>query len=129
MLMIKLAQLSANLHGAGLCHRDYYLCHFIIQKKAFNEGQLELILIDLHRMLQNQTHESSAVMKDIAALVFSAKDAGFNDDDWALFKQHYLPLGEQFWVSVEQRAEKLYRKFHSAKFQQRLKAEKSALND
>jgi UDP-glucose:(heptosyl)LPS alpha-1,3-glucosyltransferase/heptose I phosphotransferase len=129
LLMIKLAQLSAKLHGAGLCHRDYYLCHLVVQKKAFDEGRLELILIDLHRMLQNQTHESSAVMKDIAGLVFSAKDCGFNDDDWMLFKQHYLPLGEQFWVAVENRAEKIYQKFHSAKFQQRLLAEKSALKD
>lgn len=127
MLMIALAKLAAKLHGAGLCHRDFYLCHFVIQKSTFAAGKLELVLIDLHRMLQHQPSDGKAAMKDIAGLIFSAKDCGFTAEDWALFKQHYLPQTEKFWQQVEVRAEKLYQKFHSQKFQARLKQEKSKL--
>ncbi len=128
MLIIALAQLSAKLHGAGLCHRDYYLCHFVLKKETFKRGKLELILIDLHRMLQGQPSNSSAVMKDIAALFFSAKDSGFDDADWTLFKTHYLPQSDDFWRQVQTRADKMHQKFHSDKFQQRLQSEKSALD-
>ena len=127
MLIIALANLAAKLHGAGLCHRDFYLCHFVIQKQTFAAGKLALVLIDLHRMLQNQPSDGRAVMKDIAGLIFSAKDCGFTAEDWALFQQHYLPQSEKFWQQVEARAEKLYAKFHSEKFQARLSQEKHKL--
>lgn len=127
MLIIAIAELAAKLHGAGLCHRDFYLCHFVIQKKTFLAGKLELVLIDLHRMVQNQPSDGSAVMKDIAGLIFSAKDSGFTAEDWDLFRQHYLSQSEKFWQKVELRTDRLYEKFHSEKFQARLKQEKSKL--
>lgn len=126
-LMVALAQLAAKLHGAGLCHRDFYLCHFVLKKSALAEGRIDLILIDLHRMLAGQSAQGSAVMKDIAGLIFSAMDNGFTNDDWALFKQHYLPQTTKFWDKVNARAHQLYKKFHSEKFQKRLAEEKSAI--
>lgn len=127
MLMVALAKLATKLHGAGLCHRDFYLCHFVIQKQTFSAGKLELVLIDLHRMLQNQPSDGQAVMKDIAGLIFSAKDCGFTAQDWDLFKAYYLPQSEKFWQQVEVRADKLYAKFHSQKFQARLSQEQHKL--
>ena len=79
-------------------------------------------------MLQGEQANSSAVMKDIASLVFSAKDSGFSAEDWALFKQHYLKQSDDFWQQVETRADKLYAKFNSDKFQKRLLGEKSKLD-
>ena len=125
-LMIALAQLAARLHGAGLCHRDFYLCHFVLKKAELAQRKSDLILIDLHRMLTGQASAGSAVMKDVAGLYFSAMDCGFTAEDWALFKQHYLPQADDFWIKVEARANRLYAKFHSDKFQQRLAQEKSA---
>jgi heptose I phosphotransferase len=127
-LIIALAQLAAKLHRAGLCHRDFYLCHFVLKKSELAQGELNLILIDLHRVLMEQPTHGSAVMKDIAGLYFSAMDCGLTQEDLALFKQHYLPQSEQFWQKVKRRAQKLHAKFHSAKFQKRLQSEKSALN-
>lgn len=127
-LIIAMAQLAARLHGAGLTHRDFYLCHFVIKKVDLAQGQLNLILIDLHRMLMGQSSSGKAVMKDIAGLYFSAMDCGFAEQDWSLFRQHYLTQSASFWQQVEARANRLYAKFHSAKFQQRLLAEKSALD-
>jgi heptose I phosphotransferase len=131
-LIIAAAQLAARLHNAGLCHRDFYLCHFVLKKAELPQGQLkqdkiDLILIDLHRMLMGQPNDGSAVMKDIAGLYFSAMDCGLTADDWALFKQYYLPQTADFWKKTEARANQLYAKFHSEKFQKRLSAEKSSL--
>ncbi len=123
-----MAQLTAKLHSAGLCHRDFYLCHLVLKKQDLASGDLNLHLIDLHRMLQCLQPNSSSVMKDIAGLIFSAKDCGFNAVDWALFKQHYLKQSDGFWQQANARAEKLYAKFNSEKFQKRLAAEKSALD-
>jgi tRNA A-37 threonylcarbamoyl transferase component Bud32 len=126
-LITAVATLASKLHGAGLCHRDFYLCHFVIKKSNLAKGDLSLILIDLHRMLANQPSHGAAVMKDIAGLYFSAMDCGLNEQDIALFKTHYLPQSAGFWAQVCKRSHRLYAKFNSDKFQQRLKAEKSAI--
>jgi heptose I phosphotransferase len=122
-----LAQLAAKFHRAGLCHRDFYLCHFVIKKTDLAQGAYNFHLIDLHRVLQHQSPAGKTVMKDIAGLMFSAMDSGFEPADWDLFKQYYLSQSTQFWTKVEARAQKLYQKFHSVKFQKRLAEEKSAI--
>lgn len=127
-LVIAVAKLSALMHGAGICHRDFYLCHIVMKRQEFENGKIHLILIDLHRMLMEQPPTGSAVMKDIAALYFSSMDCGFTTQDWQLFREHYLPQSLKFWQRVERRAHKLYRKFHSQKFQNRLLIEQSAKN-
>jgi tRNA A-37 threonylcarbamoyl transferase component Bud32 len=127
-VVIAMAQLAARMHAAGLCHRDFYLCHLAIKKDRLAQGEIELILVDLHRMLIGQASHGSAVMKDIAGLFFSAMDCGFTAEDWALFKQHYLPQSSGFWIKVEARANRLYAKFHTDKFQKRLAQEKSAID-
>ncbi len=126
-LIIAIALLAAKLHAAGLCHRDFYLCHFVIKQQDLENESLNLYLIDLHRMLQGQKSNSGAVMKDIAGLMFSAMDSGFSDEDWTLFRQYYLPQSAVFWMQVDARAKSLYSKFKSQKFQKRLAAEKSAV--
>lgn len=126
-LIIAIAQLAAKLHGAGLCHRDFYLCHFVLKKAELAQDKTDLILIDLHRMMMQQSSSGRAVMKDIAGLFFSAMDCGFSADDWTLFKQYYLPQTDHFWRKVEVRANQLYAKFKSDKFQQRLANERSAI--
>ncbi|MFM1978387.1 MAG: hypothetical protein RLZZ151_902 [Pseudomonadota bacterium] len=127
-LISAVATLTKKLHEGGLVHRDFYLCHLCIDVELMEKGEIKLYLIDLHRMLMNQKPGSKSIMKDIAALYFSAMDIGLSKEDFDLFKQYYCQsLPDQFWTQVKQRASKLYAKFHSAKFQQRLKAEKSAL--
>jgi len=127
-LMIAMAELAARLHGAGLCHRDFYLCHIVLKKAELAQGEMNLILIDLHRMLVGQSSHGGAAMKDIAGLYFSAMDCGFTAEDWLLFRQHYLPQTDKFWQKVEARANQLHAKFHSDKFQKRLAKEKSAMH-
>jgi UDP-glucose:(heptosyl)LPS alpha-1,3-glucosyltransferase/heptose I phosphotransferase len=123
-----LAQLATKLHDAGLCHRDFYLCHFVVKKTELKNGNLNLHLIDLHRMLQGQQPNSSAVMKDVAGLYFSMQQVGLGVEDWAIFKQYYLPQSDGFWGQVDVRSQALLAKFNSEKFQKRLAEEKSALD-
>lgn len=126
-LIQALAGLAKRLHQAGLCHRDFYLCHFVVKKAEFEQGKLNLHLIDLHRMLQDQSPNGTAVMKDIASLFFSAMQAGWSAEDLALFKQHYLPQSDAFWAQVEARSQGLLVKFNSKKFQARLAADREKL--
>ena len=122
-----LGQLAAKFHAASLCHRDFYLCHFVLKKTEFESGNLNLHLIDLHRMLQNQSPNGNAVMKDMAGLYFSMLQIGLTAADFSVIKQHYLPQTNAFWAKVEARAQQLLAKFNSQKFQQRLVKEKAAI--
>ncbi|MES2547980.1 MAG: lipopolysaccharide core heptose(I) kinase RfaP [Pseudomonadota bacterium] len=129
-LMQAMAELASKLHGAGLAHRDFYLCHFVLKKQDLKPEAAKvenLHLIDLHRMLQGQASDGRAVMKDIAGLYFSAMQYGISTLDLQTFKQHYLPQSPVFWAQVESRAQALLAKFNSQKFQQRLQQEKSAI--
>ncbi len=122
-----IAQLASKLHAAGLCHRDFYLCHFILKKTEFERGNLNLHLIDLHRVLQGQPSHGATVMKDMAGLYFSMLQIGLTAADFSVIKQHYLLQTDAFWAKVEERAQQLLAKFNSQKFQLRLAKEKSAI--
>jgi tRNA A-37 threonylcarbamoyl transferase component Bud32 len=123
-----IAHMASKLHNAGLCHRDFYLCHFVLSRENALNHHFDLHLIDLHRMLQNQSPKGRAVMKDIAGLYFSMLQNGLSVQDLSVFKQYYLPQTADFWAKVETRANKLFTKFNSEKFQQRLAKEKSAIH-
>lgn len=130
-LIVAVAQLARTLHLNGLNHRDFYLCHLCLDADALNKNEIKLYLIDLHRML---IHKKPAVhdnMKDIAALYFSSMDMGFTARDYLRFKHYYSQdfksVSKSFWQNVTGRANRLYAKFYSDKFQQRLAVEKAAL--
>jgi heptose I phosphotransferase len=127
LMLTAVAKVASQLHGAGLCHRDFYLCHFVLSCKNAQNNNYDLHLIDLHRMLHGQNPNGSAVMKDVAGLYFSALQNGFGAEDLSVFKQHYLPQSDAFWAKVEARAQQLLAKFNSQKFQTRLAKEKSAI--
>jgi len=131
-LIIEVAELARKLHKNGLNHRDFYLCHLCLDAQALQHNQIKLYLIDLHRMQIRAQPALKAVMKDIAGLYFSSMDVGLATRDYLRFKRHYavdfdgVSLG--FWQSVVARADKLYAKFHSDKFQKRLQQEHAAVD-
>lgn len=129
-LIIEVAEVARKLHENGINHRDFYLCHLCLDVNLLAKGEMKIYLIDLHRMLMHQKSSKNDNMKDIAALYFSSMDIGLTTRDLLRFKMHYLPkdlVADDFWHKVEIRANKLYAKFYSDKFQQRLSAEKSAI--
>ncbi len=130
-LIVAVAQLSKTLHINGLNHRDFYLCHLCLDADALNKNEIKLYLIDLHRMLIHKTPNTRSNMKDISALYFSSMSMGFTTRDYLRFEHYYsqsFPIvNKSFWQQVAVRADGLYAKFHSNKFQQRLEVEKAAL--
>lgn len=130
-MIIAVAKLSRNLHENGLNHRDFYLCHLCLDPQVLESNPIKLYLIDLHRMLIHKKSNHHDNMKDIAALYFSSMDMGLTTRDYLRFKyyyaQNFLPVNTKFWRMVVDRANKLYAKFHSDKFQKRLEVEKAAL--
>lgn len=121
-LLNKIADVSRTLHSHGIGHRDYYICHFLLQKNA--AGQLDvnaephLSLIDLHRTLINPQLPQRWIIKDIAGLYFSAMHIGLTRTDLARFVKSYsnkplraaLTEDKNFWRAVSQRAKKLDKK-------------------
>ncbi len=128
LMLTAVADIASKLHSAGLCHRDFYLCHFVLSRQNALANHYNLHLIDLHRMLQSQSPNGNAVMKDIAGLYFSMLQNGLDAKDLNLFKQNYLPQTAAFWARVETRANKLVAKFNSEKFQAKLVAERRKIS-
>lgn len=112
-LLHAVARIARTMHSAGICHRDFYLCHFLRR-----ESDGTLVLIDLHRALCKARLAARWVIKDLAGLYFSAMDCGLTKRDLLRFMRAYrqcslrtLPDSDaEFWRKVEERALKLYRK-------------------
>jgi hypothetical protein len=70
-LVRAMAQLARQFHGAGLVHRDFYLCHILVRPVEGAEPVLHLIdVARVERRLEGAP--ARWVVKDLAALLFSA---------------------------------------------------------
>lgn len=124
-LLAQIASMSKVMHSSGVCHRDYYLCHFLLHDEAaFSAEQIDtpcLSLIDLHRALIRRALPMRWVVKDIAGLYFSALHIGLNRHDFLRFVRLYSgkSLREsfsedgKFWQQVQTRALQLDKKINS----------------
>jgi heptose I phosphotransferase len=119
-LVVLLADIARRMHGAGINHRDFYLCHFHLVRDSLAGGPLRCHLIDLHRAQLRRQIPRRWRVKDLAGLYFSAMDCGLSQRDLQRFARHYCPGGlrqamtEQagLWRSVSSAAERLYLKAH-----------------
>lgn len=119
-LLRRVAEVARGIHDHGLNHRDFYICHLCLDSRRLEAGGIHLYLIDLHRMQVHSATPSSARMKDMAALYFSALDIGLTRRDCLRFLRLYrgMKLREMFrnesvfWAKVDHRARRLYHKFH-----------------
>lgn len=116
-LIRAVAELGRALHGAGVNHRDYYLCHIHLRQPAAPPARPQLVLIDLHRAQVRRRVPYRWRVKDLAGLYFSAMDLGLTRRDRLRFVRHYTPgglraaLGQQtLWRSVERRAQAMQRR-------------------
>jgi len=121
-LILKLADSARRMHGAGINHRDFYLCHFHLDERSIAQRSLRCYLLDLHRaQIRGHTPRRWRV-KDLAGLYFSAMDCGLSRRDLWRFMHRYsegglrraLGVDAGFWRQVEARARQLYRKGYSA---------------
>ena len=88
-LVYAVADLARRLHGAGVNHRDFYLCHIWAHAAALSRGEVELAIIDLHRAQIRPRVPRRWVLRDLAALMFSAAHLGLSRNDYLRFLKRY----------------------------------------
>ncbi len=120
-LLKKVAGTAKTLHENGINHRDFYLCHFLLDASApFDKSNQnpKLYLVDLHRAQQRRRVPFRWRVKDIGGLYFSAMDIGLTRTDLLRFMRLYTskPLRQtvyqdrRFWKAVHRRAIRTYRR-------------------
>ena len=121
-LIGQIARIAKKLHNNGLNHRDFYLCHLLLdttgQVDNCKKNIPKLFLIDLHRAQQRSRVPLRWRIKDIGGMYFSAMDIGLTQSDLFRFMSLYtgkplrqtLQEDKRFWEAVQQRALRTYRK-------------------
>ncbi|MEW5011745.1 MAG: lipopolysaccharide core heptose(I) kinase RfaP, partial [Cycloclasticus sp.] len=110
------ASMSGQLHRNGINHRDLYICHFLLKQDELaalsDINELQLYLIDLHRVQMRAQLPRRWQVKDLAALYFSSMDIGLSQRDCLRFIRAYsgrdlareLTENKQLWLDVERKA-------------------------
>jgi len=117
-LVMAVADFARRFHAAGLVHRDFYICHLLLDLEAWQAGRVELAVLDLHRARIFRRLPQRWRRRDLGALLFSTLDLPIARRSWYRFVRVYTgrPLREvfaregRFWQRVERRALALYRK-------------------
>lgn len=116
-LLKEIARIARLLHSNGMNHRDFYLCHFLLDKNSINTAYIKLFLIDLHRTQIRKKTPIRWIIKDLAGLYFSSKEIGLTLRDLLRFRYFYhqqslrlsVAKDNSFWQKIIARGEKLYR--------------------
>ncbi len=117
-LIQRLASISRLMHANGANHRDYYLCHFLLEHPETAAARAtvpRLYLIDMHRMQLRRRTPTRWRVKDIAGLHFSSMHLPLTSRDRLRFVSAYrdkplreiLPNEASFWRQVTRRAASL----------------------
>ncbi|MFV0454754.1 MAG: lipopolysaccharide core heptose(I) kinase RfaP [Pseudomonas sp.] len=96
-LIAEVAQMAGTMHRAGVNHRDFYICHFLLHTdKPVSADDFRLSLIDLHRAQTRAATPRRWRNKDLAGLYFSALNIGLTRRDKLRFLRGYFqrPLRE-----------------------------------
>ncbi|MDJ0803274.1 MAG: lipopolysaccharide core heptose(I) kinase RfaP [Desulfobacterales bacterium] len=122
-LIAEVARIARRLHAAGLMHRDFYLCHLLLERRADgripDERAPRLYLIDLHRVRRRRCLPRRWRVKDIAGIYFSSDRAGLTRTDRLRFIRAYtgqslrtaLAEGGGFWRQVARKRDQDLRTF------------------
>ena len=120
-LLSKAAAVARSMHGAGVNHRDFYICHLLLKdagRLAVDATDIRLYLIDLHRAGVRARVPYRWLVRDLGGLLYSTLDIGLTRGDRLRFLSEYfqLPVRElllrhnRMLRAVERRAAQLYAK-------------------
>lgn len=120
-IILQVANIAQTLHENNVIHRDFYLCHFLIDiaiaKNNMASEDVRLYVIDLHRTQLHRRKSLHWIIKDIGSLYFSALDINLTARDVIRFMCAYsrktlreLMQDHLFWLMVEKRAKMIYRR-------------------
>lgn len=90
-LIAEVARMAGAMHRAGVNHRDFYICHFLLHTdKPVTASDFRLSLIDLHRAQVRRETPRRWRDKDLAGLYFSALGIGLTRRDKLRFLRGYF---------------------------------------
>lgn len=115
ILIRKVALIAKQLHENGVNHRDFYICHFLLENTAALSADTRLFLIDLHRVQIRNKVPQRWLIKDLAALYFSTMHIGLSKRDYWRFIKIYqgstlrvcFERDAKFWRKVARKAKML----------------------
>lgn len=117
-LIRRLAQIAKRMHDAGVNHRDFYLCHFLIKQADFDAYNFDtpLYLIDLHRAQLRKKVPRRWLVKDLGGLYFSAAPLVLTRTDLLRFVRDYSSCRPaqavrdqaDLWRAIRREGERLY---------------------
>lgn len=121
-LIKRVAEISRRMHQNGVCHRDFYLCHFLLHCPPGRDpdqiDEPQLSVIDLHRAMIKDNLSRRWIEKDIAGLYFSSLDIGLTQTDLLRFLRVYtgqslreaLRSHAGFLSRIQNKADKVWRR-------------------
>ena len=91
-ILVGLARIARELHAAGINHRDFYLCHFMLKTTFIaNQNQIpDIYLVDLHRAQLRAQVPERWLIKDLSGLLFSSFNMHFTRRDYCYFMRIYF---------------------------------------
>ena len=119
-LIKEVARSSGIMHRHNICHRDCYICHFLLHMPSSRELRPLVSIIDLHRALIWKKLPYRYRVKDVSGLYFSSMDINLTRRDFYRFMRFYsqkslrqtLREDGRFWRDTARTARKLYVKDH-----------------
>ncbi len=120
-LITEAANIARKLHENNINHRDFYLCHLLIDVSTGLENMtaenFRVYVIDLHRAQIRKKTPIRWIIKDLAGLYFSALDIGLTSRDVFRFMKVYrrknvrqLMTERVFWSKVSHRTQRFYQR-------------------
>ena len=85
-ILENLADITRKMHSAGINHRDYYLCHILMDDRE------QLYVIDLHRVNVREKVGQRWMVKDLAALLFSSLEVPVTHGQRLAFYKRYMQI-------------------------------------
>lgn len=91
-ILAGVAAIARELHGTGINHRDFYLCHFMLKTQFIADQSLtpEIYLVDLHRAQLRPQVPERWLVKDLGGLLFSSLNLNFTRRDYLRFIRVYF---------------------------------------
>lgn len=87
-LIKEVADIARTMHGAGFNHRDFYCCHIFI--KHGEDGKRQWRVLDLQRVDRRRWFRRRWIIKDLAALNYSAPAPAISVIDRLRFLKYYV---------------------------------------
>ena len=113
----ELSVLVKKLHNVNISYPDLYIKHIFLDIVALKENYIRFVLLDLHRMRKKRKISLNDCVKDLAALVFSARNILTSQEIDIIIKKYFQHKTDKHkWqLALNKRLAKLSRRRSGSK--------------